>query len=86
MTKLKLKEPIKQGEELITELEFKIPHAKDMRGMSLEPKFSDILDLAGRLCGHPPSVIDQLSAPDAMEVAAIVGNFITNGRGTGEQE
>jgi hypothetical protein len=83
---LKLKESIQQGTEQISELLVRKPKAKDIRKLPADPKTGDILDLAGRLCGQPPSVIDELCMEDTMELLDIVGNFIQPGQKTGAKD
>lgn len=83
---LKLKEPIQQGSEQIAELTIREPKAKDLRKLPATPNTGDILDLAGRLCGQPPSVIDELSMADTAEVLDIVGNFMELGQKTGKKD
>ena len=78
--KISLSEPIEHGTETITTLEIKQPRAKHLRNMSLEPNTGDLLDLAAKLAGHPPSVIDELSMKDMTEVLTVVGNFIDAGQ------
>lgn len=75
MVKLELKEPIVHGSEKIESLEFRKPKAKDFRGLPAQPNTGDLLDLAGRLCGQPKSVIDELGVEDMKEVLTVVGNF-----------
>lgn len=77
--KLKLLKPIQHGSELISELEFSEPTAKDMRGLPLEPKQGDLLDLAGVLCKQPPSVMNKLSLKDYMKVLETVSVFMVGG-------
>ena len=79
----KLKEPVKAGSETITELTIRAPKAKDLRKLPAQPQTGDLLDLAGRLCGQPPSVIDELGMDDTMAVLDIVGNFMEPGQTTG---
>lgn len=81
---LKLGEPIRQGSEEITELKIRKPKAKDFRTLPMEPSMGDILNLAGRLCGQPPSVIDELGMEDTLKLMDIVGNFIEPGQPTGK--
>jgi len=81
--KIKLLEPIQFGSETITELEMQKPKAKHWRGMPSSPGMGDLLDLAGRLSGHPPKVMDELSTEDMMRVLEAVGNFLPSGLGTG---
>jgi len=75
-----LSEPVEHGSETITVLEIKQPKAKHLRSMPLEPDTGDLLDLAAKLAGQPPSVIDELSMKDMTEVLTVVGNFIDTGQ------
>jgi Phage tail assembly chaperone proteins, E, or 41 or 14 len=84
-TEMKLRDPIKNGSELISALQIRKPKAKDIRSLPGDPKTGDILDLAGRLCGQPPSVIDELSIEDCSELLDIVGNFMVPGQKTGSK-
>ena len=83
---VKLKEPIEFGSQTITELAFRRPKAKDFRQFPGTPNMGDILDLAGRLCGQPKAVIDELDVVDMTEVARVVEGFIPAGRGTGTED
>lgn len=82
---LKLKEAIKFGSEDISELTIRAPKAKDIRGLPAQPNTGDILNLAAKLCGQTPSVIDELGMEDTVELLEIVGNFMAPGRVTGSQ-
>lgn len=82
---LKLKEPIQFGSETITELRFRAPKAKDLRPLPAEgPKTQgDSIDLAGRLCGQPSVVMDELGLEDLAEVSSIIEAFMPSGPATG---
>jgi hypothetical protein len=81
-----LKEPIKNGAETIDALVFKAPKAKHFRQFPAQgATLGDILNLMGKLCDQPPSVIDELSAEDLAEASAIVAGFIPGGLGAGEK-
>jgi hypothetical protein len=82
---IKLKEPIKHGSELITEFTVRKPKAKDLRGLPKDPNTGDMLNFAGRLCGQPPSVIDELGMEDVNELLEVVGNFMDLGQKTGSR-
>jgi len=75
-----LSEPVEHGSEIISVLEIKPPKAKHLRSMPLEPNTGDLLNLAAKLAGQPPSVIDELSMKDMTEVLTVVGNFIDAGQ------
>lgn len=76
MQKFTLKEPIKQGSEIISELEMRKPKAKDFRGMPVQPGVSDLLDLAGRLCAQPKSIMDELGVEDVKIILQAVSDFL----------
>jgi hypothetical protein len=77
---IKLTNPIKWGNEMISELIFRDVIAKDLRSIKLSSMdFGDILDLAAKLSGHPPSVLDQLSMVDVGRVVANVGEHLNLG-------
>ena len=83
MKEIKLREPIAVGSESIGSLTVRKPKAKDIRGLPTQPTTGDILDLAGRLCGQPPSAIGELGIEDTMELLEVVGNFMEPGQKTG---
>lgn len=79
---IKLKKPIKHGEELIEVLELREPTAKDIKKLGLpinfgkrdvnsEVIFKYVVDLAAL----PPSVIDQLCAADFVTCIGVVTGF-----------
>lgn len=74
--KIALSEPIKFGSENINELVFRKPKAKDFRQLKMPLSMGELLDLAGKLAGQPPSVIDELSVDDTKKVLEVVGNFL----------
>ncbi len=78
--KITLTHPIKWGSETINELVFRDIIAKDLRSIKLSAmQFGDILDLAAKLSGHPPSVLDQLSMTDVGVVMENVGKRFSLG-------
>jgi hypothetical protein len=81
--KVKLKEPVQFGTELVSELTFRKPKGKDFRRFPASPTMGDILDLVGTLSGQPKAVIDELGVEDLAEVSAVVEGFIPGGRATG---
>jgi hypothetical protein len=76
MTVIKLEEPIKFGSEVISELNFRKPKAKDLRSLSMSAKADDLLKLAGKLCGQPDSVIDEMCIDDTKKVLDLVSDFL----------
>lgn len=80
-----LRHPVVHGAESITELTFsRAVKGKDLRGLPLSMGFEHLLILAGRLCGQPPSVMEQLEGEDLLTVVETAGVFFAPGRPTGE--
>lgn len=80
-----LQHPVSHGAENITELIFSRPmKGRDLRGLPLSMGFEHLLVLAGRLCGQPPSVMEQLEGEDLLTVVETAGVFFGSGRPTGE--
>lgn len=80
---VKLREPISIGSQTIDQLEFRKPKAKDFRQLPLDPKFGDMLTLAGKIAGQPDVVMDELCTEDMMAVVEAVAGFMPAGLGTG---
>ncbi len=73
--------PVTHGDLTISELTFSRPlKGKDMRGIPLSIGMEHLLLLAGRVCGQPPSVMEQLEGDDLLAVLEIVGHFFGNGQ------
>ena len=80
MNRITLSTPVKWGSETVTELVFRDLIAKDLRALKLNNmEFGDLLNLAARLSGHPPSFIDQLSGKDAMKAVELAGKSLNSG-------
>ena len=71
-----LKYPIDWDGKTITELSFSRLKAKDIRGMSANPKMSDLLDLTIISTGMPKNFIDRLDASDANKCAEVIADFL----------
>lgn len=82
---VKLKDPIQFGSETISELVLQKPKAKHFRALPTQPDTGDILNLAGKLCGQPPSVIDELSIEDMAAVMEAVSDFLPSSLATGSK-
>lgn len=82
-----LDEPVQFGEEeTIKVLEVRKPTADDMRSMPANPDAQTMghyMDLAARLSGQPPYVINNLGFGDFEKVMTAVANFMEPGRKTG---
>ncbi len=73
---VKLKKTIFLGSEEITSLDFVEAKAKHLKGMSMEPGFEDMLNVASKLTNQPIVVIDELSLVDLPEVLGVVGKLL----------
>jgi len=84
---LKLQTPIQFGSEVIEELTFRPPTAKDYRLLPARDgyPFATLLALAGKLTGKPDAVIDKLAGADLDAVLEIAGSFMKGGRPTGNE-
>ena len=81
--KVKLSEPIQFGkDEVIKEINLRKPKAKDLRGLKADLGFTDLLDLAVKICDQPRVVIDDLSIEDTQKLMEIVGGFFESGQKT----
>lgn len=76
--------PVKHGSEEIRELNFRRPKGKDMRKLPSDVSVGDIMDLAARLSGYPPSVMDELEIADFNAVNEVIGDFLGAGPKTGK--
>lgn len=85
--KIKLKHPIKYGQDEIFELELRKPKAGDLRKLPAEVKnLGQILDFAAQLAGQPPSVIDELELVDAMHLFEVIMDFLPSALKTGSKQ
>jgi len=83
-TTFKLNMPVQFGERTITELQLRRPKGKDLRKLKGgETSIGDILDIASKLAGEPPAVIDELDGEDSLRLAEVIGDFLGNSRRTG---
>lgn len=75
-----LKKPVTVASQTITELTFREPVAKDIKGLDLESSTADgKLTLLGRLSGQSDFVIDSLSLVDVGGAWATVESFLSGG-------
>ena len=78
---LKLKKPIRHGDDEILMLEFREPTAKDIKNLGYPVTMKEEVD-AGVIFNYtvaltnlPPSVISQISARDFVQITGIVAGF-----------
>ena len=80
---LKLQNPVHYGSEIIDSMTLSPVKAKHLRGLSLDLNMDECLTLLGRISGHPPSVIDELSFADVQRLLEKVTDFLGSGPKTG---
>lgn len=80
---IKLQTPIHHGSEMIDSITLAPIKAKHLRGLSLELNMDECLTLLGRISGHPPSVIDELSFIDVQHLFEGLTDFLGTGPKTG---
>ena len=79
---IKLSRPVTIGDappitEIVIERE---PEAGDLYDFpATNQKMGDLLNIAGKLTGNPPSFMKKLSITDAMKCAEVVGDFLPDG-------
>lgn len=84
---VKLKEPIKWGSEIITEIKLQTPKAKHVKDMDLKNVgVNEILKLTSKLSQISLSALDELGMEDLFSVTEAVGNLLGNGQGTGSKD
>jgi hypothetical protein len=84
MAIVKLAFPIENGTEKVVQLEIRKPLAGDLRGMGRDMGMDEMMTLASRCSGYPPSVIEKLDLSDFQKVAEVLGNFMEAGLQTGQ--
>jgi hypothetical protein len=80
LAKYSLKDPVQEGDRLVTEIEVRALRVGDLR--ALEVKFhgegaavvgmSSLLDVAGSVLGYDPGFVDKLSIADGMAIGALI--------------
>ena len=79
----KLLVPIEFGERTIKELTLERPKGKHLRNLPQNPSMGHLLDLASKISGEAPPVIDELDGADAMAIVEIIGDFLESSPKTG---
>lgn len=75
-TIIKLKKPIKWGEDTITEVELQPLTGRHIRGVSAKPSLDELMKVASKASGLPDKVFDLMSAKDVVAVAEAVGEAL----------
>ncbi|MHC1701803.1 MAG: phage tail assembly protein [Humidesulfovibrio sp.] len=86
--KVKLTKPVKHGDSEVTELVFnRRVVSGDLRGVFLrkEMLWDELMVIAGRVAGYPPSVMDKLDFEDAAEISRVVMSFLMSGQEIGSE-
>lgn len=89
-TTLKLKYPFEwatgdsAGKQEVTEVGFRRPKGKDIKGMGKEVSLSDLLNIAAKISEFTPRFFDEMDAVDCMAVSEVIGDFLDDGPSTGK--
>lgn len=79
-----LKEPLREGEELVEELKIQVPKAKHLKGVDLSNmNIDEILKLASKLTAYPPVILGELGMDDLFMVSEVIGDFLPAGDSAG---
>lgn len=78
-----LESPIDFGEERIEKIVIKRPKAKHFKNLGGEPKLGDLLAIAAKCSGQPPSLFDEMDMSDAMKVIGVINSFLPDGQEIG---
>jgi hypothetical protein len=81
---VKLKYPVKWGEETISEITINPPKAGHIEHLGKDVTMKDLLTIASKCSGIAYTAIKELDSVDAMKVSEVVGDFLGTGRETGE--
>jgi hypothetical protein len=83
---IKLKHPIKWGQETRNELVIKRTlKAKDFKGIPAQNFLMDhMLKMLSRMTGEPQAFIEELEVEDLFAAVEVVNAFLPGGLGTGE--
>lgn len=84
--KITLTEPVKYGDETITELVLRKPRGRDFRELkNMDSPFGAMLDMAAGLADVSPKVMDDLCAEDTLAVVEVVSGFFPTSLQTGKK-
>ena len=71
------------GKKEITEVEFRRPKGKDIKGIGQDVSLEDILKVAAKISPYSPRFFDEMDAVDCMAVSEVVNSFLDGGQETG---
>lgn len=81
---LKLKHPIQYGSQVIGEIRYRRPRAKDLKRIRPENmETGDLINLFAAMSEYDEPTIDEMDAEDALVAIQLVGSFLANGQETG---
>lgn len=81
-----LEDPLMHGRETVRELVFtRKPEVGDFEGVDMaRMDLVDIVTVAGRMAGYPPSVMKRMSLDDFEKVSEVLEPFLFRGPRTGK--
>ena len=87
-TTFKLVTPVTWDGEEVSELEFVRPKGKHLKRMPAEASIKDLMQLAAKVTVSPknisPAFFDEVDGADVVNIAEVMGDFLTVGQGTGQ--
>ncbi len=77
---VKLKHPISQGSETVTEVEVFRMKGKHLRGIADPSHMDSQLKIIGRVIDRNPKFVDELDGDDISAIGEAMGDFLESGR------
>jgi len=68
----------------VTEVGFRRPKGKDIKGIGRDVSLDDIFRIASKVSEFSPRFFDELDAVDCMSISEVVGDFLDDGQETGK--
>lgn len=79
-----LKHEIHLGSEVIKEINYRRPKAKDLKKIKpTQLETGDLIDLFNAICDATPGAVDEMDAEDAMAAIGVVSTFLAGGQEIG---
>lgn len=86
MSEIKLKHPVKMGDETVETVTLKRPTVKHLKIMdAAQGDISKTASLIAELASLPQKVVDDIDAEDFGAIAEVLGGFFGKPQGTGEK-
>lgn len=73
---IKLEDEIRSGKDMISEISFRRIKGKDLKKLSGEPSFIDLIRIGGKLAGLSYSEVSKVKAYEGIKIVEIVSDFL----------